>query len=258
MSADRPTFAVEIIKVLTIKKLRNMKKNVFMIMVLCCVSMMANAEVAKYCMSYADYVADNWKSVDELTEGCTNQVCQLKSDDHCVYFKTGDKACDEILKKQAFAVKYGNQLYVNSRNLRYNDIPLETSKYIQAVPYGDHKLCVMAYKTNTLLALADIGCLASSIFVSNNWVSLGLLGGSIGAGVANHALSDYTCYLIDSNANAKGKTPITRINDAFMENLLSDDASLLGKYMAVKNKHGRQSAANVLPILMEKGLVAGN
>ena len=133
-----------------------MKKNVFMIMVLCCVSMMANAEVAKYCMSYADYVADNWKSVDELTEGCTNQVCQLKSDDHCVYFKTGDKACDEILKKQAFAVKYGNQLYVNSRNLRYNDIPLETSKYIQAVPYGDHKLCVMAYKTNTLLALADI------------------------------------------------------------------------------------------------------
>ena len=155
-------------------------------------------------------------------------------------------------------MKYGNQLYVNSRNLRYNDIPLETSKYIQAVPYGDHKLCVMAYKTNALLALADIGCLASSIFVSNNWVSLGLIGGSIGAGVANHALSDYTCYLIDSNANAKGKTPITRINDAFMENLLSDDASLLGKYMAVKNKHGRQSAANVLPILMEKGLVAGN
>ena len=148
-----------------------MKKNVFMIMVLCCVSMMAKAEVAKYCMSYADYVAGNWKSVDELTEGRTNQVCQLKSDDHCVYFKTGDKACDEILKKQAFAVMYGNQLYVNSRNLRYNDIPLETSKYIQAVPYGDDKLCVMAYKTNGLLALADVGCLASSIFVSNNWVS---------------------------------------------------------------------------------------
>ncbi len=235
-----------------------MKKNVFMIMVLCCVSLMTKAEVAKYCMSYADYVAGNWKSVDELTEGRTNQVCQLKSDDHCVYFKTGDKASDEILKKQAFAVMYGNQLYVNSRNLRYNDIPLETSKYIQAVPYGDDKLCVMTYKTNGLLALADVGCLASSIFVSNNWVSLGLLGGSIGAGIANNCLSDYACYLIDSNANAKGKTPITRINDAFMENLLSDDASLLGKYMAIKSKHNRQSAANVLPILMEKGLVAGN
>ncbi|MBR2778444.1 MAG: hypothetical protein IKD75_15370 [Prevotella sp.] len=42
-------------------------------------------------MSYADYVAGNWKSVDDLTDGRTKQVCQLKSDDHCVYFKTGDK-----------------------------------------------------------------------------------------------------------------------------------------------------------------------
>ena len=157
-----------------------MKKNVFVIIVLCCVSLIAKADVAKYCMSYADYVAGNWKSVSELTEGRTKQVCQLKSDDHCVYFKTGDKESDQILKKQAFAVKYGYQLYVNSRNLRYNDIPLETSKYIQAVPYGDDKLCIMASKTNGLLALADVGCLASSIFVSNNWVSLGLLGGSIG------------------------------------------------------------------------------
>ena len=235
-----------------------MKKNVFFIMVFCCVSMMTKAEVAKFCMSYADYVAGNWKSVDELTEGRTNQVCQLKNDDHCVYFKTGDKASDEILKKQAFAVKYGNQLFVNCRNLRYNDVGLETSKYVQAVPYADNKLCIMAYKTNGLLALADIACLTSSIFVQNTWTSLGLLGGSVAAGVANNSLSDFVCYLIDSNANAKGKTPITRINDQFMENLLSDDAPLYGRYMAVKNKHGRQSAANVLPILMEKGLVAGN
>ena len=235
-----------------------MKKNVLVIMVLCCVSMIAKAEVAKYCMSYADYVAGNWKPVSELTEGRTNQVCQLKSDDHCVYFKTGDKMSDQILKKNAFAVMYGNQLYVNCRNLRYNDVPLETSKYVQAVPYGDHKLCLMAYKTNALLALADIGCLASSVFVNNTWVSLGLVSGSIGAGIANNCLSDYACYLLDSNANAKGKTPITRINDDFMVNLLSDDTSLLNKYMAVKSKHNRQSAANVLPILMEKGLVAGN
>ena len=227
-------------------------------MVLCCVSLMAKAEVAKFCMSYADYVEGNWKPVSELTEGRTNQVCQLKSDDHCVYFKTGDKASDEILKKQAFAVMYGKQLFVNCRNLRYNDVPLETSKYVQAVPYGDHKLCLMAYKINTLLALADVGCLASSIFVSNTWTSLGLISGSIGAGIANECLSDYACYLIDSNANTKGKTPITRINDDFMVNLLSDDASLLDKYMAVKSKRNRQSAANVLPILMEKGLVEGN
>ena len=233
-----------------------MKKNVFVLMVLCCVSLMAKAEVAKYCMSYADYVAGNWKSVDELTEGRTKQVCQIKSDEHCVYFKTGDKMSDQILKKEAFAVMYGNQLYVNCRNLRDNDVCLETSKYVQAVRYGDDKLCVMAYKTNGLLLLADVGCFVSSVFVQNTWVSLGLAAGSVGAGIANDKLSEFACYLIDRNANAKGKIPITRINDEFMENLLSDDAPLLERYKAVKTKHSRQSAANVLPILMEKGLVA--
>ena len=59
-----------------------MKKNVFVLALFCIVSMMANAEVAKYCMSYDDFVAGNWKSVDELTAGRTQQVCQMKSGDH--------------------------------------------------------------------------------------------------------------------------------------------------------------------------------
>ena len=99
-----------------------MKKNIFVLALFCFLSMMANAEVAKYCMSYEDFVADNWKSLDELTAGRT-------------------------------------------------------------------------------------------------------------------------------------KTKITRINDEFMAELLSDDAPLLERYHAIKAKHNRQSAANILPILMEKGLV---
>ena len=39
--------------------------------------------------------------------------------------------------------------------------------------------------------------------------------------------------------------------------LTADAEGFIQKYMAVKSKHNRQSAANVLPILMEKGLVAG-
>ena len=41
-----------------------------------------------------------------------------------------------------------------------------------------------------------------------------------------------------------------------MELLRGDDANLLHEYMAITTKRNRQSAANVLPILMEKGLVA--
>ena len=166
-----------------------MKKNVFVLALFCIVSMMANAEVAKYCMSYDDFVAGNWKSVDELTAGRTQQVCQMKSGDHGVfYFKTGDKQSDELLKKDAFAVMYGQQLFVNCRNLRYKDVSLETSKYVQAVRYDKDKLCIMSYRTDGLTALAN-------------------------------------------------------------------DTPLLERYKAVKAKHNRQSAANILPILMEKGLV---
>ena len=43
--------------------------------------------------------------------------------------------------------------------------------------------------------------------------------------------------------------------DEYMEKLLVNDAPLLERYKAVKAKHNRQSAGNILPILMEKGLV---
>ena len=58
--------------------------------------------------------------------------------------------------------------------------------------------------------------------------------------------------------DSKGRTPVTRINDKFMEQLLTDDTAMLAKYNAISSKKQRQSASNVLPILMEKGLVPSN
>ena len=113
----------------------------------------------------------------------------------------------------------------------------------------------MSYRTDGLTALASVGTLVAGVLVDNTAVSLGLLGASIGCDIANSKLSDFACFLVDSNANEKGKTAITRINDEYMEKLLVDDTPLLDRYKAVKTKHNRQSAANILPILMEKGLV---
>ena len=73
-------------------------------------------------------------------------------------------------------------------------------------------------------------------------MSLTLLGTSIGCDIANNKLSDLACFLVDSGANEKGKTAITRINDEYMEKLLVNDAPLLERYKAVKAKHNRQSA----------------
>ena len=232
-----------------------MKKNVFVLALFCFVSMMANAEVAKYCMSYEDFVADNWKSVDELTAGRTKQVCQIKSGDHGVfYFKTGDKQSDKVLKKEAFAVMYGQQLFVNCRNLR-NNVGLETSKYVQAVRYDKDKLCLLAFKTDGVTAVAAFGTAAVGLFAGNTATRLGFTSTSIALGIANESLSNLKCYLLDGTVNQEGKTAITRINDDFMDQLLVNDTPLLERYKAVKAKHNRQSAANILPILMEKGLV---
>jgi hypothetical protein len=63
---------------------------------------------------------------------------------------------------------------------------------------------------------------------------------------------------VDHDADEKGKIATTRIDDNFMEQLLHNDANLLKKYNAISSKHNRQAAANVLPILMEKGLVKTN
>ena len=107
-----------------------MKKNVFVLALFCCLTVMAQAQVAKYCMTYADFVAGKWNSVDELTKG--RQACQIKTDNKQVRFKTGDKAADKMLKKEAFAVMYGDQLFVNCRNLRCNEICLDVFGYTQA------------------------------------------------------------------------------------------------------------------------------
>lgn len=233
-----------------------MKKNVFVLAILCCMTLMANAGVAKYCMSYSDFVAGKWKSVDELSTA--NQAVQIKAEDNQVRFKTGDKAADEVLKKEAFAVMYGDNLYVNCHNLRNDGISLDITGYTQAVRYDRDKVCVMAYKDNTLTSVLGLGLSVASIFVDNTAVRIGMNVGAAGCDVSNEYLSGAVCYLVDHDADEKGKIATTRIDDNFMEQLLHNDANLLKKYNAISSKHNRQAAANVLPILMEKGLVKTN
>ena len=234
-----------------------MKKNVFVSVLFCCLSLMAQAQVAKYCMTYADFVADKWTPVDSLTEGRSQQAVQMKFADNEVKFKTGDKEADKILRKDVFAVDYGGHLYVNCHNLRNNDIPLDISGYTQAVRYDKNKLCVMTYKINDAAFLLGFGADVASFFVCKP-VRLGLNAGSTALWICRDHLNSYVCYLIDSDTDSKGRTPVTRINDKFMEQLLTDDTAILAKYNAISSKKQRQSASNVLPILMEKGLVASN
>ena len=187
-------------------------KKILVAIVFCCLTLMAQAGIVKYCMSYSDFVNDNWIPVEELTQGRTKRACQLKSLDNHYYFRTGDKAADKVLKKEAFAVMYGDQLYVNCRNLRNNGVRLDVSGYTQAVRYDKDKVCVMAYKIDDGSFFLGIGLDVASVFVDNKAAKVGLEAAAIGTMIGNEFLSKTVCYLVDNDADAKGKFAVTRIN----------------------------------------------
>jgi hypothetical protein len=85
--------------------------------------------------------------------------------------------------------------------------------------------------------------------------SVALKGVSAAVWLGRNQLNSFRCYVVDTDANEKGRYPVTRINDDYMEKLLANDSHLLARYKAVSNKKERQSASNVLAILTEKGLV---
>ena len=149
------------------------------------------------------------------------------------------------------------QLFINSRKLRDDDgAVLPISKYTRALPYKDGKLCVISYKVTLgdvldLVNLGlDIGLLATGHYTAGSlFLAADLL-------LTNDDLMQHhTLYLLDKGPNNKGKILMTHMNDKFMEQLLRDDPVTFEIYYGRGNKASRQSAANILPILVKKGLI---
>ena len=230
-----------------------MKKLVVMMMVSCLPTMMM-AQPAKYCMTYSDYKAHNWNTIESLVNGRSEMIPQIKMDESDIKVKSGDKEVDRILKKEVFAITFGNQLYVNCRNLRCKDIILDTQNYVQAYPYAGNKLLIAVYHINNGAFLMGLGADVASVFTPLG-PSIALRSTSTALWLSRKKLDSHRCYLIDTDANEKGRYPVTRIDDDFMAKLLANDAHLLARYNAVSSKKERQSASNVLAVLTEKGLV---
>lgn len=209
---------------------------------------------ARYCKTYADYVAGRWQSVDSLVAGRTKQMCQVKFEDDQFKFKTGDKEADAVIKRDVLVMEYAGHLYVNCHNLRCNDIPLDVSNYAQAYRYGGNKLCVVAHWINGGALLAGIAGDVATIAAPLP-VAVPAFVGSEAIWWNMDKLNNYRCYLLGSDANAKGKTAVERITDEFMAKELANNKALLERYNAVKKKGARQSASNILPVLLEQGLI---
>ena len=229
-------------------------KKFFVMMMVSCLPTMMIAQPAKYCMTYSDYKTHNWNTIESLVDGRSEMLPQIKMDETDYKVKSGDKATDRILKKEVFAISFGKNLYVNCRNLRCNDIILDTQQYVQAYPYAGNKLLIAVYHINDGAFLLGLGADVASVFTPIG-PSIALKSASAALWLNRSKLNSYRCYLIDTDANEKGRYPVTRIDDDYMTNLLSDDAHMLARYNAVSSKRDRQSASNVLAVLTEKGLV---
>ena len=229
-------------------------KKFFVMMMVSCLPTMMMAQPAKYCMTYSDYKTHNWNTIESLVDGRSEMLPQIKMDETDYKVKSGDKETDRILKKEVFAISFGKNLYVNCRNLRCNDIILDTQQYVQAYPYAGNKLLIAVYHINDGALLMGLGADVASVFTPIG-PSIALKSASAALWLSRSKLNSYRCYLIDTDANEKGRYPVTRIDDDYMANLLSDDAHMLARYNAVSSKRDRQSASNVLAVLTEKGLV---
>lgn len=211
----------------------------------------------KFCMSYADYKANKWQPYEQLIPGKEPDSIRVKYDGQDFSLKTSDKEVNKVIKKEVFMMSIDNQLFINQRLLRDQDGGiLPVNNYLRAIPYKGDKLLVVSYHVTLgdLLDLVniglDIGLLATG---HTTWGSIFLATDLL---LTNDDLMEnHVLYLVDKEPNEKGRYIMTRLNDQFMEQLLRNDPVTYEQYYGRGKKGVRQSAANILPILVKKGMI---
>ena len=232
------------------------KKALVFIVFLCTLPLLAEAQT-KVCMSYADFKANQWKPYESLTEDKKPDSCRVKYDGIEFTIKTDDKVVNKMIKDDVFIMSIDKQLFINSRTLRDDDgAVLPISHYTRALPYKGGKLCVVCYKVTLgdVLDMVNIG-LDIALLATGSYTMGGLFLAADLLLTNNDLMEHHVLYLLDKEPNAKGKIQMTRMNDQFMENLLRDDPMTYEQYYGRNKKGARQSAVNILPILVKKGLI---
>jgi hypothetical protein len=233
-----------------------MKKYLMIAAILLSINLTVQAQV-KVCMNYADFKADNRKPYTDLIEGKEPDTCRVKYDGIDFTFKTSDKEVNKVIKHDVFLLSLDKQLFANQHMLRdENGGILPVNNFLRALPYKGGKLCVVSYKVTMgdVLDLVNIGLDIALLATGHTtWGSIFLATDLL---LTNDDLMEHhILYLIDKEPNAKDKILMTRINDQFMEQLLRDDTVTFEQYYGRGKKGTRQSAANILPILVKKGLI---
>ncbi len=216
-----------------------MKKKLINCILLLFVAYNASAQ-CRYCRTYEDFKEDKWEMLDTV-------YCKTHTKGHKFLWggsdftlTTENKETDKIIKKEAFAVKQGNKLFVNCQNLARQKI-LFGKGYAKAMTLGQDTLFFIYTK---------IGKAEQEQMMAG--AALGPLGGGIVGGA--QALQQ-ACYLITTDSyNRDPKNNVIMIGDKEMKKFLGVTSDLYGEYISEHDPSKRLKPEHIYPILKKAGL----
>lgn len=209
-----------------------------------CITTIGKAQ-SKYCLTYQDFCNDKWECLNTLfvTHRSNSQKLWWGGSDYKL--SCGDKETDKLIKKEALVVMQDDSLYVNCRNLCYQEMSLGRG-YTKAKRIGNRSLLLV----NRLLDKESAEGANTAGFM------FGAIGGAmVGVSVAKKSMKQQVCYIISKGANAKGKIEVRLLDDDLIKQMLKDQGSLLRDYYEEEDYHQRILAERVLPILEKSGLM---
>lgn len=193
-----------------------------------------------YCNSFEDLMDNRWVQVDTIYNEVRSKNKQFWWGGNDYKFTTGDKETDKILKKDAFAVKRNDTLYVNCRNLTIEKARFGNG-YAKAKRMGKHSL-LFVNKIN-------------GVSTQRKAMTAGLVFGVVGSAIAaKNQIDQQVCYIISSGTKRGGDIRVRLINDALMDMIVANDENLKREYYSEEDREDRHLASHVIPILEKAGV----
>ena len=122
-----------------------MKHAKLLLVLMCLMALNAQAQT-KFCNSYAEYKANQWKPYADLIPEKEPDSIRVKYDGQDFKLRTSDNEVNKVIKHDVFMMSLDKSLFINQRFLRdENGGILPVNNYLRALPYKGNKLLVVSY-----------------------------------------------------------------------------------------------------------------
>lgn len=190
----------------------------------------------KYCNSNEELAAGEWKTADSVTVITKTRNQQMWWGGNDFRFDSHDKQVKKLLKKDAFAIMYGDTLLLNTRPYKDRGCAFGNG-YARAFKMSDGHLLLTYLNVKEMTSRATIGGM------------FGLIGALATAAASKKVASQNVCYVI-----TPGNKKALIVDEKLMAVLLNDYQPLLDEYRSVEKKK-RLHAETVMPLLKKAGLL---